>query len=69
MNVGKTGIQLLLQRRGVDLILVDAEKSNPVQLRHLWDEDAQKGGGVYDKMCRVVLCVETCQEISVEWNR
>lgn len=51
------------------LILVDAEESDSVQLRQLWDEDAQEGSGVDEKVCRVVLCVETCQEVSAEGSR
>lgn len=67
--MAKTGfaeIQLLLERPGKKLILVDAEESHSVQLWQLWNKDAQKRGRVDDKVRRVVLCVEAGQEVAAE---
>lgn len=49
-----------------ELILVDAENPHSVQLRQLGDQDAQERGRVYDKVRRVILCVETCQEVAAK---
>lgn len=48
------------------LILVDAKNSDSVQLWQFGDQDTQKRGSVDDKVCCVVFCIETCQEVSVK---
>lgn len=37
-----------------------------MQLRQLWDEDAQEGRCVDEEVRRAVLCVETCQKVSAK---
>lgn len=34
-----------------------------MQLRQLGDKHCQKRGGVENKVCWIVLCVETCQKV------
>lgn len=47
----------------LDLVLVDAEDADSVELGELWDEHAEQRRCVYDKVRRVVLRVETGQEV------
>lgn len=37
-----------------------------MQLRQFGDQDTQKRGSVDDKVCCVIFCIETCQEVSVK---
>lgn len=53
----------------MNLILIDAKDSYSVKLWQLWNKDAQERSSVYDKVSRVVLCVEAGQEVAAEWNR
>jgi len=34
-----------------------------MKLRQLWEENAKEGAGVDEKMCRIVFCVETGENI------
>lgn len=45
------------------LIFIDAKDSNPMQLWQLGDKHSQERGCVEDKVCWIILCIETCQEV------
>lgn len=45
------------------LIFIDAKDSNTMQLWQLGDKHGQERGCVEDKVCRIILCVETRQEV------
>lgn len=48
------------------LILVDAKDSDSVQLRELWDQDAEQRRSIYHKVRSVVLGIKTCQKVAVK---
>lgn len=52
------------QYRTSCLIFIDAKDSNPVQLWQLGNKHGQERGCVEDKVCRIILCIETRQEVA-----
>lgn len=45
------------------LVFIDAKDSNTMQLWQLGDKHSQQRGCVEDKVCWIILCVETRQEV------
>lgn len=50
-------------------VFVDAKYPYSVKLWKLWEEDAKEGACVDEKMCRIIFCVETGENIPAKRER